>query len=132
MSPLSTLLILAAATTGEQAPSPGFKGWAEQNQLQVLILLVGFVILMWYFLIGGPQRKQTREREAMLSAVRKGDRVYADEALRLGHGRAAQAPPLPGLVRRDVLGALVGGAGVRLRSGRCSSSRRSSMDRTGY
>ncbi|MBN1478501.1 preprotein translocase subunit YajC [Candidatus Sumerlaeota bacterium] len=70
-------LALAAASTSEEAPPPaeGLKGFAEQHPLQMMVILVGFMILMWYLILGGPQRRQAQQREAMISAVQKGDRV---------------------------------------------------------
>jgi preprotein translocase subunit YajC len=87
MSCLLSLLVLQAEPGAEPATSEGFKGFAEQNPGMMLVFLIGFIILMWYMLIGGPQRKQTREREAMLSSVRKGDRVQTIGGI---HGKVSR------------------------------------------
>lgn len=57
----------AAAPGGTAAPGAG-------GLLSMMPLLVGFIFI-FYFLNIRPQQKRDRERQAMLSALKKGDEV---------------------------------------------------------
>jgi len=48
--------------------------------LQILPLMIGMFAIM-YFLIIRPQQKQKRERENLLRAIKKGDRVVTSGGL---------------------------------------------------
>jgi preprotein translocase subunit YajC len=48
--------------------------------MSVLPLMIGMFAIM-YFLIIRPQQKQRRDREALLAAVKKGDRVVTSSGL---------------------------------------------------
>jgi preprotein translocase subunit YajC len=48
--------------------------------MSVLPLMIGMFAIM-YFLIIRPQQKQRKDREALLSAVKKGDRVVTSSGL---------------------------------------------------
>ena len=58
--------ILAAAAAAKTDPAQG-------GQMQWLIMLLMFGAL-WFFMIM-PQRKQQKKRQAMLSSIKKGDKV---------------------------------------------------------
>ena len=62
------------------APSPGGGGNGGGGILSVLPLMIGMFAIM-YFLIIRPQQKQRREREALLQALKKGDRVVTTGGL---------------------------------------------------
>ena len=62
------------------APGPAGGAGGGGGILSVLPLMVGMFAIM-YFLIIRPQQKQRREREALLSAVKKGDRVVTSSGL---------------------------------------------------
>jgi preprotein translocase subunit YajC len=59
-----------------QPPSGGGSG-AVMTQL----LFFAAIFAIFYFLLIRPQQKQKREREAMLTAVKKGDRVVTSSGL---------------------------------------------------
>jgi preprotein translocase subunit YajC len=61
------------------APSPG-GGGNGGGILQILPLMIGMFAIM-YFLIIRPQQKQRRERENLLRAIKKGDRVVTSGGL---------------------------------------------------
>jgi len=54
---------------GQGARQPG---WADSVMSFVPFLLI---IAIFYFVMIGPERKQRKKREAMLAAVKKGDKV---------------------------------------------------------
>ncbi|HUM15107.1 MAG TPA: preprotein translocase subunit YajC [Candidatus Nitrosotalea sp.] len=64
------------------AMAPGPAGGANGGGgiMSVLPLMIGMFAIM-YFLIIRPQQKQRKEREALLSAVKKGDRVVTSSGL---------------------------------------------------
>jgi preprotein translocase subunit YajC len=45
------------------------------NQMVTMIITFGLIIVIFYFLIIRPQRKKQKDTQAMLSTLRKGDRV---------------------------------------------------------
>ena len=61
------------------APSPG-GGGNGGGIMSVLPLMIGMFAIM-YFLIIRPQQKQKRERENLLRAIKKGDRVVTTGGL---------------------------------------------------
>jgi preprotein translocase subunit YajC len=61
------------------APGPG-GGNGAGGILSVLPLMIGMFAIM-YFLIIRPQQKQRRERETLLQALKKGDRVVTTGGL---------------------------------------------------
>ena len=65
------------ATTG-QASTPGAPGADAASPTTDLIrgvLPFVLIIAIFYFVMIGPERKQKKKREAMLAAVKKGDKV---------------------------------------------------------
>ncbi|MEO6708008.1 MAG: preprotein translocase subunit YajC [Planctomycetota bacterium] len=66
------------ATTG-QAQSPGGPpaDAAKPSLLGSVVSMAPFliIILIFYFVMLGPERKQRKKREAMIAAVKKGDKV---------------------------------------------------------
>jgi len=60
------------------SPSPG--GGNGGGIMSVLPLMIGMFAIM-YFLIIRPQQKQKRERENLLRAIKKGDRVVTSGGL---------------------------------------------------
>jgi len=67
----STTAVIAADDE-KPAPAPGAGQGADPFQL--LIPIVGIAIL-FYFMLIRPQRREQSKREAMLSALKKNDRV---------------------------------------------------------
>lgn len=61
------------------APSPG-GGGNGGGLMSVLPLMIGMFAIM-YFLIIRPQQKQRRDRENLLRAIKKGDRVVTTGGL---------------------------------------------------
>ena len=61
------------------APTPG-GGGSSGGIMSVLPLMIGMFAIM-YFLIICPQQKQKRERENLLRAIKKGDRVVTSGGL---------------------------------------------------
>ena len=61
------------------APSPGNAGGASSIGIQILFFAALFAI--FYFLLIRPQQKQRRDREAMLTTVKRGDRVVTSGGL---------------------------------------------------
>ena len=65
------------------AAAPGIAG--NSGMMQILIL-VGFFAI-FYFLMIMPQRKQQKQRQAMLSSIKKGDKVITSGGL---HGEIVE------------------------------------------
>jgi preprotein translocase subunit YajC len=61
------------------ASPPGGAGGSSALFTQIVFFAAIFAI--FYFLLIRPQQKQKRDREAMLSAVKKGDRVVTSSGL---------------------------------------------------
>jgi preprotein translocase subunit YajC len=61
------------------ASPPGGSGGSSALLTQVVFFAAIFAI--FYFLLIRPQQKQKRDREAMLAAVKKGDRVVTSSGL---------------------------------------------------
>src|SRR5262245_23316684 len=60
------------------APTPG--GGNGGGIMSILPLMIGMFAIM-YFLIIRPQQKQRKDRETLLSAIKKGDRVVTSSGL---------------------------------------------------
>jgi len=58
------------ALAGAMAP-----GGASGNAVLTQVVFFGAIFAIFYFLLIRPQQKQRREREALLAAVKRGDRV---------------------------------------------------------
>ncbi|MDR1606999.1 MAG: preprotein translocase subunit YajC [Deltaproteobacteria bacterium] len=58
------------------APSPSGEGGAQQQggAGMTLIMVAGFFLILYFFLLR-PQKKQQAERQKMLDAIQKGDRI---------------------------------------------------------
>lgn len=65
MSPTLTALQLIA-----QAPPPSGSG-----SLVPLALMVGLVVVYYFLIVGLPQRRMARERQNMLTSLKKNDQV---------------------------------------------------------
>ena len=65
------------------APPPGGNGGGGMMSTLVMFLLI---IAIFYFLILRPQQKRQRERQKMLDAVKKGDKIVTAGGL---HGTVA-------------------------------------------
>jgi preprotein translocase subunit YajC len=61
-APLVFQMLAQAETEAAPSPWPGFS-------------MMAIVIVVFYFIVIAPQRKEAKEREAMRSAVKKGDEV---------------------------------------------------------
>jgi preprotein translocase subunit YajC len=62
------------------AMAPGPAGGGNSGIMSILPLMIGMFAIM-YFLIIRPQQKQRKDREALLTAVKKGDRVVTSSGL---------------------------------------------------
>jgi preprotein translocase subunit YajC len=58
------------ALAGAMAP-----GGASGNAVLTQVVFFGAIFAIFYFLLIRPQQKQRRERETLLAAVKRGDRV---------------------------------------------------------
>lgn len=74
---MSSLIFVA------MAPSQG--GSSEGSLISTLVMF-GLIIAIFYFLILRPQQKRQKERQKMLEAVKKGDKVVTAGGL---HGTVA-------------------------------------------
>lgn len=59
------LLLLA-----EEAPAP-----QQGGNMTTLVLFMGAILLVWWFLVLRPQSKDAKARRAKLEAIQKGDKV---------------------------------------------------------
>jgi preprotein translocase subunit YajC len=75
---LNTLHIIA------MAPPP--QGGDPQSSLFSTLIMFALIIGIFYFLILRPQQKRQKERQKLLEAVKKGDRVITNGGL---HGTVA-------------------------------------------
>ncbi|MDR1487813.1 MAG: preprotein translocase subunit YajC [Deltaproteobacteria bacterium] len=75
-----TYLLFTASQAWAMAPSQGAEGQPQGGGMQLFIIMGGF-ILIFYFLLLRPQRKQQRERQAMIDGIKKGDRIQTTGGL---------------------------------------------------
>jgi preprotein translocase subunit YajC len=75
---LNTLHLIA------MAPPP--QGGDPQSSLFSTLIMFALIIGIFYFLILRPQQKRTKERQKLLEAVKKGDKVITAAGL---HGTVA-------------------------------------------
>ena len=61
--------LLALGSSGGGGENAQGGGWGS------LLLLFSSLLFVWWFIYLGPQLKRQKKREAMLGAVKKGDRV---------------------------------------------------------
>ena len=62
------------------APSPG-GGGGGASQLMPTLVMFGAMFAIFYFLMIRPQQKQKQERERMLSAIKRGDKVVTTSGM---------------------------------------------------
>ena len=78
-----TSLFLAAAQAWAMAPQPsgGAEGAPQQGGgFQMIFIMIGFIAI-FYFLLLRPQKKQQRDRQNMLDAIKKGDKIQTNGGL---------------------------------------------------
>jgi len=56
------------------APAPGAEGAPQQSGAFMFVWL-GLMVLLFYFMLIRPQKRREKERQALLNAVKTGDRV---------------------------------------------------------
>ena len=56
------------------APAPGADG-ATQNSSVFMFVWLGLMVALFYFMLIRPQKRREKERQALLNAVKTGDRV---------------------------------------------------------
>src|SRR5207237_1242960 len=61
------------------APSPG--GGVGGSQLMPTLIMFGAMFAIFYFLMIRPQQKQRSERDRMLSAIKRGDKVVTTSGM---------------------------------------------------
>jgi preprotein translocase subunit YajC len=54
-----------------QPPAQGGEG----GSIWSMVLMFGSIIAIFYFMIIRPQQKRTKEREALLESIKKGDKI---------------------------------------------------------
>jgi preprotein translocase subunit YajC len=57
------------------APTPGGGGGGGASQLMPTLVMFAAMFAIFYFLMIRPQQKQRQERDRMLSAIKRGDKV---------------------------------------------------------
>jgi len=62
------------------APSPG-GGVGGGSQLMPTLVMFGAMFAIFYFLMIRPQQKQKQDRERMLSAIKRGDKVVTTSGM---------------------------------------------------
>ncbi|HEV8474445.1 MAG TPA: preprotein translocase subunit YajC [Methylomirabilota bacterium] len=62
------------------APSPS-GGGGGSAQITQMVVMFGLMFAILYFLMIRPQQKQRQERERMLSAIKRGDRVVTTSGM---------------------------------------------------
>jgi len=62
------------------APSPG-GGAGGASQLMPTLVMFGAMFAIFYFLMIRPQQKQKQDRERMLSAIKRGDKVVTTSGM---------------------------------------------------
>lgn len=67
-----TFLAEAAATTGDEAAAGGFAS------ILTMLLPLGLMVLIFYFLIIRPEKKRTKETESMLNNIQVADEVITN------------------------------------------------------
>ncbi len=70
---LLNFLAEASATTGDAAAAGG--GWAS---ILTMVLPLGLMVLIFYFLIIRPEKKRTKETEEMLNSIQVADEVITN------------------------------------------------------
>ena len=63
------------------AMAPGPAGGSGGSQLMPTLVMFAAMFAIFYFLMIRPQQRQKAERERMLSAVKKGDRVVTSSGM---------------------------------------------------
>jgi len=86
---------------------------APAGQGSSMLLMIGGMVAIWYFLVIRPQTQQQKAHAAMIAALKKGDSVVTRGGL---HGRVSEVEP-------DVLTIEVA-KGVRIRIDKDKVSRR--------
>jgi len=66
-------LVPAAYAAGATTPAPG--AGSPFGQYGSLIMIIGMMVVMYYFLIAMPQKKRQRERDSLLKSMKRGDEV---------------------------------------------------------
>jgi preprotein translocase subunit YajC len=61
------------------APAPA--GGGGSSQLMPTLVMFGAMFAIFYFLMIRPQQKQRQERERMLSAIKRGDKVVTTSGM---------------------------------------------------
>ena len=87
----------AADLAFAQSSAPGGAGGAAQFLANPAIWLVGMFLIM-YFMMIRPQQRQRRDREAMLGALKRGDRVVTTGGL---HGTVTNLTDTTVVLRCD-------------------------------
>jgi preprotein translocase subunit YajC len=63
------------------APSPAGGGGGGASQLMPTLVMFGAMFAIFYFLMIRPQQKQRQERDRMLSAIKRGDKVVTTSGM---------------------------------------------------
>ncbi|HSE93000.1 MAG TPA: preprotein translocase subunit YajC [Methylomirabilota bacterium] len=74
-------LVHAAELAYASSAPPGGQGGAGTGAVVTQVVFFAAIFAIFYFLLIRPQQKQKRDRERMLGAVRKGDRVVTTSGL---------------------------------------------------
>jgi preprotein translocase subunit YajC len=61
------------------APAPG--GGGGSSQLMPTLIMFGAMFAIFYFLMIRPQQKQKQDRERMLAAIKRGDKVVTTSGM---------------------------------------------------
>lgn len=96
---LATALLLAQAGAATPAASPAGPGApAGPPQVMNTIVMAGFMIVMFYFVLIRPQQKKQKEMQALLSSIKNNDKVVTTAGL---HGVVTQVKDRTVVLRVD-------------------------------
>ena len=65
----------------QEVPAPGGPAGEEPGPLSSIFVPLAVMAVLFYIILLGPERKQRKQREAMLGAVKKGDKVVTTSGI---------------------------------------------------
>lgn len=99
-STLATIFLLAQAGAATPAAAPGASpapGTPQQSVFQTLVPFL-FMGIIFYFVLIRPQQKRQREMQALISSIKKNDRVVTNAGI---HGVVADVKERTVVLRVD-------------------------------
>ena len=94
---------IATAAAAEAAPATAVTGTApktaDKSSGPSPFLLIGLMIFLMWFIVFRPQKKERQQRQKLLDAVKKGDRVITIGGL---HGKVADVDATHNIVTVEI------------------------------